>query len=98
MEEAIAQYGLHVAGQGAHGGSSFWMRAPEGIDTKVLATRLRSRGVLIEPGHSFFGGDDQPRNFYRLGYSSIPANRISDGVQALALEIDVMAKAGHIPQ
>ena len=96
MEEAIAQTGLEVAGQGAHGGSSFWMRAPEGIDTQVLASRLRARGVLIEPGHSFFGGDEQPQNFYRLGYSSIPANRITEGLQALASEIDAMSKAGYI--
>lgn len=96
MEDGIAQTGLDVAGQGAHGGSSFWMRAPEGIDTQVLATRLRARGVLIEPGQSFFGGDEQPQNFYRLGYSSIPANRIVEGLQALASEIDVMSKAGYI--
>jgi GntR family transcriptional regulator/MocR family aminotransferase len=97
MEEAIAQFGLSIAGQGAHGGSSFWMRAPDTIDTKQLATRARTRGVLIEPGESFFGGEDQPRNFYRLGYSSIPSSRISDGLQALASEIEAMTAAGHIP-
>ncbi|KIN74087.1 MocR-like pyridoxine biosynthesis transcription factor PdxR [Sulfitobacter guttiformis] len=97
MEEAIAQNGLQIAGQGAHGGSSFWMRAPEEIDTKILARQLRARGVLIEPGHSFFGGEDQPQNFYRLGYSSIPATRIADGLQALASEISIMSKAGYIP-
>lgn len=96
MEEGIAKYGLEIAGQGAHGGSSFWMRAPEGIDTKILAGRLRARSVLIEPGQSFFGGDMVPKNFYRLGYSSIPTARISDGLQALTSEIDVMVKAGYI--
>ena len=37
MEEAIRDHGLVVAGQGGFGGSSFWMRAPEGVDTEVLA-------------------------------------------------------------
>lgn len=97
MEEAIAKYDLQIAGQGAHGGSSFWMRAPEGIDAKQLAARARTRGVLIEPGHSFFNGEEQPRNFYRLGYSSIPSSRIPDGLQALASEIEAMTHAGHIP-
>jgi GntR family transcriptional regulator/MocR family aminotransferase len=97
MEQAIAQYGLEIAGQGAHGGSSFWMRAPDGICTQTLAARLRAHGVLIEPGQSFFGGDDQPQNFYRLGYSSIPANRINAGIRTLAGEIATMTKAGHIP-
>ncbi|WP_298858492.1 PLP-dependent aminotransferase family protein [uncultured Sulfitobacter sp.] len=97
MEEVIAQTGLIIAGQGAHGGSSFWMRAPEDVDTNTLATRLRACGVLIEPGQSFFGGEEQPQNFYRLGYSSIPTSRITDGLQALASEIDAMTKAGPIP-
>tara|TARA_B110000977_G_scaffold154874_1_gene196935 strand:- start:2532 stop:4016 length:1485 start_codon:yes stop_codon:yes gene_type:complete len=97
MEEVIAQTGLQIAGQGAHGGSSFWMRAPETVDTQILAARLRARGVLIEPGQSFFGGEEQPQNFYRLGYSSIPTSRITDGLQALASEIEEMALAGPIP-
>lgn len=97
MEEAIALYGMQVAGSGAHGGSSFWMRAPDGIDTRILATRLRSRSVLIEPGHSFFDGNEPQRSFYRLGYSSIPSSRIADGMQALASEIGSMANSGYIP-
>ena len=97
MEEVIAQTGLQIAGQGAHGGSSFWMHAPETVDTQILAARLRARGVLIEPGQSFFGGEEQPQNFYRLGYSSIPTSRITDGLQALASEIEEMALAGPIP-
>lgn len=97
MEEGIAQYGLDLAGQGAHGGSSVWMRAPEGIDTQVLADRLHSKGVLIEPGQSFFGGEERPRNYYRLGYSSIPASRINSGLQALASGIASMTDTGSIP-
>ncbi|MEQ6249218.1 PLP-dependent aminotransferase family protein [Sulfitobacter sp. HNIBRBA3233] len=95
MEDGILAYNLHIAGQGAHGGSSFWMRAPDSIDTEVLAARLRPRGVLIEPGRSFFGGDRQPRNFYRLGYSSIPAARILPGLEELARGIAEMRGAGH---
>ena len=71
MAEAIAAEGLEVAGQGGFGGSSFWMRAPEGVDTEALALRLRAEGVLIEPGGRSLTGDDAPRNFYRLAYSSI---------------------------
>jgi len=91
MESSIAQHGLEVAGQGAHGGSSFWMRAPEDVDTQILSNRLRAKGVLIEPGHSFFGGEEPPRNFYRLGYSSIPSSRIAAGMQALASELGSMS-------
>jgi GntR family transcriptional regulator / MocR family aminotransferase len=79
MAEAIAAEGLEVAGQGGFGGSSFWMRAPDGVDTEALALRLRGDGVLIEPGRAFFAGDG-PRNFYRLAYSSIALPKIAEGI------------------
>ncbi len=84
MQDAIDQSGLTVAGKGAFGGSSFWMRANPTIDTEILAAELKSEGVLIEPGHPFFNGDTPPKNFYRLGYSSIPSERIPEGVARIA--------------
>lgn len=87
MDEAIRGNGLTVAGQGSFGGSSFWMAAPEGVDTEALALALRSRGVLIEPGRAFFAPDRARRNFYRLAYSSIPPGRITEGIAILADEI-----------
>ena len=87
MEKAIADHGLTIAGRGAYGGSSFWMRAPEGVNTDDLARRLQARSVLIEPGHGFFAGRTRPANFYRLAYSSIPASRIADGVRLIAEEL-----------
>jgi len=86
MQRAIEASGLEIAGQGYFGGSSFWMQAP-GVDTGALAQRLAAQGVLIEPGRPFFSGPDQPRHFYRLAYSSIPASRIADGVQRIAGEL-----------
>ncbi|WP_299779229.1 PLP-dependent aminotransferase family protein [uncultured Roseobacter sp.] len=87
MANAITAQGLKIAGQGAYGGSSFWMRASSDIDTRELARRLQTRGVLIEPGHAFFSGPGRPKNYYRLAYSSIPANRIADGIARIADEM-----------
>lgn len=84
MEAAIAAEGLSIAGRGAHGGSSFWMQAPEDTDTDALALALRGDGVLIEPGRPFFAGDAPPGRFYRLAYSSIPSERIPEGVARIA--------------
>ncbi|CUH78295.1 PLP-dependent aminotransferase family protein [Tropicibacter naphthalenivorans] len=84
MEHAIAQHGLEIAGKGAHGGSSFWMQAPTGTDTAALAETLRAKSVLIEPGAAFFAGNAPPTNYYRLAYSSIPAERIEEGVAQIA--------------
>lgn len=87
MEFAIKENGLQIAGQGAYGGSSFWMRAPGHIHTGKLAARLAQHGVLIEPGHAFFSGATRPENFYRLAYSSIPPDRIADGIKIIADQI-----------
>lgn len=84
MEAEIARNGLEVAGVAAHGGSSFWMRAPEDVDTAELCAALQHESVLIEPGAPFFQRGDGPRNFYRLGYSSIPSERIAEGLQHIA--------------
>lgn len=84
MEEAIRAHGLTPAGGGEAGGSSLWMRAPEGVDTAELALGLRARGVLIEPDVMFYAPGEAPRRFYRLAYSSISQNRIAEGIARLA--------------
>jgi GntR family transcriptional regulator/MocR family aminotransferase len=94
MQRAIEDHGLEIAGQGAYGGSSYWMRAPEHVDTAHLAEMLRAQGVLIDPGESFFGGDARPQHFYRLAYSSIPANTIAQGVSLIAKAIKTYPASG----
>ncbi|GGB89904.1 transcriptional regulator [Marivita lacus] len=88
MEHAIRKHGLTIAGKGTHGGSSFWMRAPDHVDCEDLAKRLSSVSVLIEPGTAFFAGEDPPRNYYRLAYSSIAQARIDPGVAEIARAIE----------
>ncbi|MFY9239361.1 MAG: PLP-dependent aminotransferase family protein [Roseovarius sp.] len=96
MEQAVSDLGLTVAGRGVHGGSSIWMRAPDGADMEALGRRLAAFGVLIEPGAPFFHGANPPRNFYRLAYSSIPQERIPEGLAILARELEV-APTGATP-
>ena len=87
MEQAIKTYGLTIAGSGVYGGSSLWMRAPDGVDMTALARQLRDQSVLIEPGAPFFRGAPKPQDFYRLAYSSIPDNRIDTGIAKIAQAI-----------
>ncbi len=84
MEQAIRQHGLEIAGTTSFGGSSLWMRAPDGTDMAEVAARLRQQGVLFEAGERFFNGPDAPKNYYRLAYSSIPAERIAEGIRLIA--------------
>ncbi|MDB6177315.1 PLP-dependent aminotransferase family protein [Paracoccus sp. Z330] len=84
MEGCIREFGLEPAGREMHGGSSFWMKAPEGIDTTRLALDLRRESVLIEPGNAFFARRAPDRSHYRIAYSSINAGAIRDGMALLA--------------
>ncbi|MEL6573247.1 MAG: PLP-dependent aminotransferase family protein [Pseudomonadota bacterium] len=84
IDAAIADHGLTVAGQGTYGGSSVWMTAPQHVDTEDLAVKLRPKGVLIEPGAAFFADPKDHLNYYRLAYSSIPSERIPQGIAHIA--------------
>ncbi|MEM7043575.1 MAG: PLP-dependent aminotransferase family protein, partial [Pseudomonadota bacterium] len=66
------------------GGSSVWVRGPDGLDSRALALTARQAGVLIEPGDVFFHGVDPPRHYCRLGFSSIPSTRIEPGIKIIS--------------
>ena len=84
MIEALDNEGLEVAGAASFGGTSLWIKGPDGLDSLDLARDLRADGVLIEPGTPFFDRRDQPIPFFRLAYSSIPAERIEAGIKLIA--------------
>ena len=87
MEAAIEDYGLTYAVPAVSGGSCFWMKAPEGVDTEDLALALRAKGVVLEPGRSFYPPGKGPLNMYRLAYSSIATAKIPRGIELIAEEI-----------
>ncbi len=88
MAEAFHREGLTIAGASAFGGTSFWMEGPKGLDADRLVQILRQDGVLVEPGSPFFPRSRAPCRFFRMGYSSIPRNSISDGVARVRAAID----------
>lgn len=87
MQAAIAENRLEVAGLQNNGGSSFWMRGPDGLDAAQLALQLHRKGVIIEPGQPFFAGAEGQSPYYRLAYSSITSVKIPAGIQLIAREI-----------
>ena len=97
MDAALRAEELMADGLGTYGGSSIWLRAPDGVDTTQLAIALRKSGVLIEPGAPFFASPNPPTEFFRLAYSSIPASRIPDGVALIAKAIRAAQLALNSP-
>ncbi len=87
MAAALAAHLPDVRFSTVAGASSFWLRFPEHIDTRALATTAAAKGVLIEPGDVFFVAAAEatvPTNYARLGFASIDAARIDAGIAALA--------------
>ncbi len=84
VRRALARHLPDLTIAPSSGGSSLWLRGPETLDCQALAASARERGVLIEPGEVFFNAARPPRNFFRLGFSSIAAVRIEPGIAELA--------------
>ncbi|MEL0638153.1 PLP-dependent aminotransferase family protein [Marinomonas sp. TI.3.20] len=92
MDQALNKYlpGSHDAP--TFGGSCYWVKCPEGLDTSELKQRAMAEGIIIEPGHiHFYYDDNAPRNFIRLGFSSISTDRIEPGIKKLAELINAMS-------
>lgn len=84
MMQVLATQDLRIAGDPVCGGTSFWVKGPENLDSTVLADEVREEGVLIEPGAPFFEAQETPCRYFRMGYSSISADRIPEGVRRTA--------------
>ena len=84
MREAIDAELPGWANWPGFGGSSFWLTGPRELDSTALAERAFQRGVLVEPGQAFFQDPLAGRSHLRLGFSSIPEDRIAPGISTLA--------------
>lgn len=87
LGDALARHLPRAARTPAFGGSSYWVEGPPGLDAAALAEKALRRGVLIEPGEVHFLAA-RPTNCFRLGFSSIPEERIEPGIELLAELID----------
>ena len=88
MGAALSEYLPGWSDNPTFGGTSFWMSGSASLDANGLLSEALEDGVVIEPGSVLFSGNDPPRNHFRLGFSSIPADRIKPGIAQLARTID----------
>jgi GntR family transcriptional regulator/MocR family aminotransferase len=91
MSGALAEHMPGWSQSPGFGGSSYWLTGPEGLDSEALAVRALEEGVLIEPGTPFYNDPEEGRRRFRLGFSSIPGERIGEGIRRLRSAIDAMA-------
>ncbi len=72
------------------GGSTFWIKIPESIDSKLLCEELSKKGVVLRPGHASFFGANHPINYLHVGYSAINTGKINRGMDILINQIKMM--------
>ncbi len=66
------------------GGTTYWVKGPEGLDVSLLARAAEAQGILIEPAKDWFALPDGPNNMFRLGVTSLSVDRIRDGIARLS--------------
>jgi GntR family transcriptional regulator/MocR family aminotransferase len=84
MGEALARYMPDSSRAPTFGGTAYWVKGPEDLDAERLAREAMKEGVIIEPGRVLFAAEDGPTNYFRLGFSSIPVEKIEPGIRLLA--------------
>jgi len=62
-----------------------WLQGPHGLDAHTLCQAALRAGIVLEPGGVFFMDEARaPRNFLRVGFTSIATERIAPGIERLA--------------
>jgi GntR family transcriptional regulator/MocR family aminotransferase len=83
--EALHLYLLHfVKSTRTHGGTSVWIQGPAEIEMSLLVQEAAKRGILIEPVAHYYASLDHANNYFRMGITSIPLERIREGVERLS--------------
>ncbi len=87
LKAATEALSLHLSGglvKFQASGSALWLEFPPAVDTLKIAQAGLAQGLVVEPGAVHFLSPEGPRNFMRLGISSIPTERIPEGIAILA--------------
>jgi GntR family transcriptional regulator/MocR family aminotransferase len=81
--DALTRHLPECRWQQSQGGTAYWVEGPAGLDARALEAAAAKQGILIERGDWHFQAEDAPRRFFRLGFSSIPLEKIEPGIKLL---------------
>ncbi|MDN7134598.1 PLP-dependent aminotransferase family protein [Pseudidiomarina terrestris] len=85
MREALNHYlSTRIVTSRTVGGSTCWIEGPSQLNSQQFAVEAAKHGILIEPVERFYAGSEHPHHYFRLGVSSIPTEKIREGVELLA--------------
>lgn len=85
LRDALNHYRpLSIAIPPVSGGTAYWVKGPEGLNTDVLVKEAEAHGILIEPARDYFADPKGRSAMFRLGVTSIPAEKIRPGIELLS--------------
>ncbi len=84
MGDALGDYLPQMRRTRSVGGTSYWIEGPAGLNSREMLVRAVKESILFEPGDVFFLSEQAPRNFFRLGFTSISTHRIEPGIRRMA--------------
>jgi GntR family transcriptional regulator/MocR family aminotransferase len=85
LRDALHLYLLHfVESSRSQGGTSVWIKGPPEIKMSHLVAEAAKRGILIEPVAHYYASPDDASNYFRMGITSIPLEKIREGVERLS--------------
>lgn len=83
LRDALNHYRVNFTYIPNQGGTAFWVHCPEHVEAEALTREAAKRGILIEPDRHFYASRRKSRNCFRMGVTSIPGDRIREGVEHL---------------
>ena len=95
LRDALNHYRpLSIAVAPVEGGTSYWVRGPEGMDAQAVIRAAEARGILIEPADHWFAEAPKAQTMFRLGVTSLAAPAIRKGIAELSMAMRALAEAG----
>ncbi len=83
VHEALKLYMPQCDFPPSSGGSSYWVKTPNGISAENLVNAAINQGILIESGLPFFQENPPPDQYFRIGFTSIKSDKIKPGIKLL---------------
>lgn len=92
LRDALNHYRpLSIAVAPVEGGTSYWVKGPEGMDAQAVIQAAEARGILIEPADHWFAEPPDAHSMFRLGVTSLPAPAIRKGIAELSMAMRALA-------
>lgn len=74
------------------GGTTYWVRTPRDFDITAMAIEAERHGILVEPVDRYYMNKDSAESCFRMGVTSLDADKIRPGVERLVKVIRDLVK------